>query len=169
MELRFVVPSLRRLEQSASEVLVASWFSDRRPPSGVAGLVDYRLRAELSRQLLTGFATGAAGELLLVPGRPLLPFDKIILLGLGPRGTFGDRGYRAAVETVLDTLAGLRARAAVVELPGRQVDAVAPERAVRVLLELGESRLEHDLWTLVEPPDAQRIIRDTMRDVRRRS
>jgi hypothetical protein len=69
---------------------------------------------------------------------------------------------------MLETLEGLRARTAVVELPGRHRDAIAPDRAADILLEMAGSRPEHDTWTLVEPSDAQRIITQHMIQERRR-
>lgn len=168
MDLRFTQPSLRKLDLAGTEVLVAGLASDERPPHGVAGLVDWRLAGRLSRLIASGFATGAVGEVLLMPGRPKLPFDKVLLFGIGPRLAFDEAVYREIVEKVLETLAGLRARTAVVELPGRHLDAVPAERAADILLEAAGGRREHDVWTLVEPPDAQRAITQHMVQERRR-
>lgn len=168
MDLRFTQPSLRKLDLSGTEVLVTGLAEDERPPHGVAGLVDFRLAARVSRLLQTGFATGRIGEVLLIPGKPRLPFDKILLFGLGPLAEFSELAYRAVLEKMLATLEGLRARTAVVELPGRHRDALAPERAADILLEMAGGRPEHDVWTLVEPAEAQRVITQHMIQERRR-
>lgn len=147
---------------------MAALASDERPPHGVAGLVDYRLAGRISRLLKTGFATGARDEVLLIPGKPKLPFDKIVLFGIGPRETFGEAVYQSTVEHILRTLEGLRARTAVVELPGRHFGALAPERAADILLESAGTRREHDVWTLVEPGEAQRLITQHLVKERRR-
>jgi hypothetical protein len=76
--------------------------------------------------------------------------------------------FRSVVERMLATLEGLRARTAVVELPGRHFGAIAPERAADVLLESVGGRQEHDVWTLVEPLEAQRSITQHMIQERRR-
>jgi hypothetical protein len=168
LDLRFTTPSLRRLDLLGTEVLVACIAEDERPPHGVAGLVDYRLAGRLSRLIREGFATGRRSEVLLLPGKPRLPFDKVVLFGVGPRSTFDETGYRSVIDEMLRTLEGLRARTAVVELPGRHFAAISPERAADILLEVSGGRREHDVWTLVEPPEAQRAITQHMIQERRR-
>jgi hypothetical protein len=168
VELRFTPPNLRRLELSATEVLVATLVQRERPPHGVAGLVDWRLSGRLSRLIVDGFASGAEGEILLVPGKPTLPFDKIVLFGVGPAETFGESTFGRVIENMLETLEGLRARTAVVELPGRHFDAIPPECAADILLERAGGRREHDVWTLVESGDAQRSISQHLVQERRR-
>ncbi len=168
MDLRFTLPSLRKLDLCGTEVLVAGLTTDERPPHGVAGLVDWRLSGRISRLIQSGFATGEIGEVVLVPGKPKLPFDKVLLFGIGSAAAFSELGFRRVLETMLKTLEGLRARTAVVELPGRHLDAVPAERAADVLLEIAGARSEHDVWTLVEPPEAQRAITQHMIQERRR-
>ncbi len=168
MDLRFTTPNLRRLDLSGTEVLVAALAEGERPPHGVAGLVDYRLSGRVSRLIESGFARGTRGEVLLVPGKPKLPFDKVILLGIGPQAAFSEQAFREAIERILATLEGLRARSAVVELPGRHFGAILPDRAADLLLELAGTRREHDVWTLVEPAEAQRAITQRMIQERRR-
>jgi len=168
MDLRYTTPDLRKLDLAGTEVLVATLASDERPPRGVAGLADWRLSGRISRIVESGFATGEVGEVLLVPGKPKLPFDKIVLFGVGDRNAFNERVFRSVVERMLATLEGLRARTAVVELPGRHFAAIAPERAADVLLESVGGRQEHDVWTLVEPLEAQRSITQHMIQERRR-
>lgn len=147
---------------------MAPLAEDERPPHGVAGLVDFRLAGRISRLIQRGFATGRIGEVILVPGKPKLPFDKILLFGIGPTAAFGETEFRSVIEQILATLEGLRARTAVVELPGRHLGAIAADRAADVLLESVGTRREHDVWTLVEPVDAQRSITQHMIQERRR-
>jgi hypothetical protein len=168
MDLRFTTPQLRKLDLAGTEVLVAALTSDERPPRGVAGLVDWRLSGRVSSLLASGFAAGGVGEVVLVPGKPKLPFDKIVLFGIGARSEFSELVFRAVVGRMLATLEGLRARTAVVELPGRHFGAIAAERAADLLLEAAGGRQEHDVWTLVESSDAQRAITQHMIQERRR-
>jgi hypothetical protein len=168
VDLRFTLPTLRKLDLTGTEVLIAGLAEDERPPHGVAGLVDWRLAGRLSRLIAAGFATGRIGEVLLVPGKPKLPFDKVLLFGMGPLSAYSELAYRAVLERMLRTLEGLRARTAVVELPGRHRDAVPPERAADILLEMAGARPEHDVWTLVESAEAQRAITQHMIQERRR-
>jgi hypothetical protein len=168
LDLRFTTPELRKLDLLGTEVLVSTLASDERPPHGVTGLLDFRLAGRISRLIESGFATGRVGEVLLVPGKPKLPFDKLLLFGIGKQSEFNDPVFRAVLEKILRTLEGLRARTAVVELPGRHFDAISPERAADILLESAGGQKEHDVWTLIEPLEAQRAITQHMIQERRR-
>jgi hypothetical protein len=168
MDLRFVAPDLRRLDLAGTEVLICCLFQGERPPHGVSGLVDWRLAGRVSRLIKTGFATGAVGEVVLIPGKPKLPFDKVVLFGCGERGVFNEVVFLDVVRRMLTTLEGLHVRSAVVELPGRHVRAIAAERAADLLLEQASTRPEHDMWTLVEDSEGQRSITQHMIQERRR-
>jgi len=168
VELRFTLPSLRKLDQLGSEVIIAGVTSDERPLHGVAGLLDYRLAGRISSLIERGFVTGEVAEVVLVPGKPKLPFDKVLLFGVGARAAFSEPVYRLVVEKMLATLEGLRARSAVVELPGRHFDGVRPDRAADILLECAGSKPMHDVWTLADSLDAQRLITQHMVQKRRR-
>lgn len=168
MELRFVPPDLRRFDEVGTEIIVCGAFADERPPHGTLGLIDWRLAGWLSRLLEQGKLTGALGEVAMVPLRPRLPFDKAIVFGLGERKAFDEAAYRRVIGLVLGTLEGLCARSAVVELPGRHVDALTAEHAADILLEMAADRPEHDVWTLVELPANEKRIVAHMIEQRRR-
>jgi hypothetical protein len=168
LDLRFTTPELRKLDLLGTEVIVSTLASDERPPHGVTGLLDFRLAGRISRLIKSGFATGKVGEVVLVPGKPKLPFDKLLLFGIGKQTEFNDPVFRAVLDKMLRTLEGLRARSAVVELPGRHFDAISPERAADILLESAGGQKEHDVWTLIEPLEAQRAITQHMIQERRR-
>jgi hypothetical protein len=168
LDLRFTTPELRKLDLLGTEVIVSTLASDERPPHGVTGLLDFRLAGRISRLIQNGFATGRVGEVVLVPGKPKLPFDKLLLFGIGKQTEFNDPVFRAVLDKMLRTLEGLRARTAVVELPGRHFDAISPERAADILLESAGGQKEHDVWTLIEPLEAQRAITQHMIQERRR-
>jgi hypothetical protein len=171
MELRFVVPDLRHLDGVGSEVLACGLFSDALPPHGTAGLLDWRLCGQVSRLLESGFLTALKGEVMMLPLRPKLPFDKALLFGLGPRAAFDDTVFREVTAHMLGAVQELCARSAVVELPGRfehSRTGVDAERAADILLDLAGSHPEHDVWTLVEPSDAQKKITAHMTEQRRR-
>jgi hypothetical protein len=168
LDLRFTTPELRKLDLLGTEVIVSTLASDERPPHGVTGLLDFRLAGRISRLIQSGFATGRVGEVVLVPGKPKLPFDKLLLFGIGKQTEFNDPVFRAVLDKMLRTLEGLRARTAVVELPGRHFDAISPERAADILLESAGGQKEHDVWTLIEPLEAQRAITQHMIQERRR-
>lgn len=168
MELRFVTPELRRLDEVPSEVLACGLFADERPHHGTAGLVDWRLSGLVSKLIRQNFATGKRGEVVMLPLRPKLPFDKALLFGMGGRNAFDDAVFRGVTAHMLSTMEGLSVRSAVVELPGRHRGAIDAERATDILLELAGASPEHDLWTLIEGSEDQKRIAARMSEQRRR-
>jgi hypothetical protein len=168
VDLRFVTPDLRRLDETSAELIACAIWEGERPMRGLAGLLDWRLAGRISRLARERFVDGARGELLCVPGRPRLPFDKILVMGLGPRAAFDDVAFRASVQQLLRSLEGLHVRRAVVELPGRSDGAIEPERAAEIVLECASDSEAHDAWWLVEAEDAHPRITARAQDDRRR-
>jgi hypothetical protein len=156
-DLRFVPRALRHLDEMSAEVIACGIYRDERPLAGLAGLIDWRLAGRLSRLAKQGFLLGELGELLAVPVRPRLPFDKLLVAGMGPRGTFGDATFRKVLERTMDALSGLNVKKAIVELPGRGDGAIEPERAADILLDVMKSD-EGDAITFVEDPSGQQKI-----------
>lgn len=163
MELRFIPRDLKKLDQASAEILVAAVMQDERPPRGVAGLVDWRLCGQLSRLIKSGFFNGELGEMLILPSKPALPFDKVLFVGCGLRADFDERAYLAAVTKVISVLQGLKAGQALVELPGRHLNVIPSARALDLLLELvsQENSTEQNLrsvWTLIDAPEVQKVL-----------
>ena len=168
MEVRFVAPDLRRLDELKSEALALCFFEDQRPLRRAVGLVDWRLCGQISRMLLRGRATGRLGEALLIPARPRLPFDKLFLFGAGDRDALDEEVAVQVVEHMLTTLDRALVRTSVMALPGRSNDGLAPEHAMRILLERGARHPEQDQVVLIEPGEAQRAMMPVVERERRR-
>lgn len=168
VDLRFVAPDLRRLDEASAEVVVCAIFEDERPLRGLAGLLDWRLAGRLSRLAKETFLEGRSGEVLALPVRPRLPFDKALVVGLGPRASFDDAICKKAMARIFDALTGLHVKKALVELPGRGADAITVEHAAEILFDvLGED--ERDALVLVEGPEAQKKIEKQLQDKRQRA
>jgi len=166
LDLRFVARDLRRLDEVSAEVVACGIYRDERPLTGLAGLLDWRLAGRLSRLARQGFLLGEVGELLAVPVRPRLPFDKMLVAGLGPRSAFGDATFKKVLERTMTALEGLHVKKAVVELPGRGDEAITAERAAEILLDaIGDD--ERDALTFVEDPSGQQRIEQHAQDRRR--
>lgn len=169
MRLQFVSPLLHELDELEVETLVGYLWEDVRPAPGVAGLCDFRLGGRVSRLMMEGYVAGAFGESLLLPGRPALTFEKVLFIGAGPRAAFDEARFDALVAATLALVEGLATRSVVVELPGRQDDAIAPELAADRMLEaLVSTRTRNATWTLVEDHAARRRIEQHMVEERRR-
>ncbi len=171
MEFRFVAPSLYELDVQNAELLACCIWSDVRPVRGCAGLLDWRLSGKLSTLNREAFLGGAQGECVLVPGRPKLPFEKVLVFGLGPRCELTDEAFSAGVRHISRTLEGLHVARAVVELPGRGDGSIAASKAAELLAAAVETDA-HDTWWLVEDDAGERVIRaklDGDRRVKRRA
>jgi hypothetical protein len=166
IDLRFVARDLRRLDETSAEVIACGIYRDARPMTGLAGLMDWRLSGRLSKLAKQGFLLGEVGEVLALPVRPRLPFDKLLVAGLGPRTSFGDATFKKVAARMIDAIAGLHAKKAILELPGRGDEAISAERAADILLDLiGDD--ERDVLTFVEEPKDQQRIERQAHDRRR--
>ncbi len=163
MDLRFVNRELRQLDLITTEIIVVPIAEDERPPQATAGLLDYRLGGRISKMFDEQTISGAIGQIHLVPARPKLTFDRVLLLGEGQAFDMNPHIYARLIEQLLASLKHLGARRAVVELPGRRHGLISPEQAVEILLELTADNPWFDTWTLVESPQAQRIMTALLR------
>ncbi|MFO0549684.1 MAG: M17 family peptidase N-terminal domain-containing protein [Polyangiaceae bacterium] len=168
MLFRFVPPALSKLDDLDTEILVASVHTDVRPARGVAGLCDFRMGGRISRLLRDGFVTGEVGEVVMMPGKPMLAFDKLLLFGAGPADAFDARLFSKLVQSIFSRLAKLRTRVAAVELPGRAQGVISPNDAARALLDQAELAPEWDSWILVEPVEARGVFESAIAERRRR-
>lgn len=126
LEVDLEAGALHRVE---GDVLLVPFFEDERPLRGPAGLVDWRLCGLLSERLLDGALAGADGEAALLPGGGPLRARRVVALGLGPRGRFGEARLRAAAGEAAERVRGLRAEIAVLALAAEATWSLAADRA----------------------------------------
>lgn len=167
-DIRFVTPQLASLDDLDSEVIMCAVWSDTRPSRGVAGLCDFRFGGWISDLQRRKRITGALGEAVLLPGKPGLTIDKLVIFGAGPKAEFDDDVFEVLVERFLMTADDLCARAAVLELPGRPDGLISAERAADILFTLAGSERTMDLWTLVEPPEGRQRMTELVIEERKR-
>jgi hypothetical protein len=158
MKIAFVPPELRRLDQLRCDVLALSFFEEERPLRGAAGLVDWRLCGKLSRLLASRRLAGTQGEVTLLPPRPRLPFDKLLLLGLGARGAFDETAYAEALRRTFGALSAMRTHSVALALPGRATGAIGAERAMTCLLEVSAAAEDQDELVLIEDVESQKAM-----------
>jgi hypothetical protein len=132
----FLPLDLHRWDQGpGGDALVVPIWSDVRPLRGAAGLLDWRLCGRLSQMIRDGRLSGTPGEKLLhMTGR--LPWKRVLFLGIGESAEFTPTTFVTAVEGALEALRGLGALSMAIALPGRDIDMVDAERAVRDFLDL---------------------------------
>lgn len=170
MELHFVARDLQKLDEPmAAEVVACCIYEDETPMRGLAGLVDWRLAGKLSALEREAFLLGKRSEVLCVPGRPRMPFDKLLIFGLGKKSELSEDAFRSVVRHITRVLDGLKVRRAVVELPGRSDGRISPERAAELLFECSRESTTQDAWWLVESGDAEKKIAVTTREAARQA
>lgn len=151
------------------DVLVVPIWSDIRPLRGPAGLLDWRLCGKLSQMIREGRVSGAAGEkLLLVTGR--VPWRRILGIGAGPSEVFGDGACKASLQCAMDAARGIGAEHLAIAIPGRDLDLVKPDRAIRYLIDSVEkSHASQGSWlqrlTVIDAPLATKAMGDAARAV----
>lgn len=169
MDVRFVVPDLRRLDAIRCEALAVGVFEDERPVRGALGLLDWRMCGLVSRLLVSGRLTGEPGERLLFGSRRRLPFDKIFLFGLGTRAAFDGARFSAAIQDMSDTLSRARIRSSIVGLPGRSGELIDAREAMERFLAVTEGVVDQDEVTLIEDPESQKVMAPLVEQARRRA
>ena len=155
MELTFFPLTLDAIDQAAAESLCLFVGADERPLTGLAGLVDWRLLARLSRLLRGGQITGDTGEAVLTSPGARLAFRKMFLFGIGPSGQTEEQ-LQQRVAQGLRKLADAGVRTLVEEMqgPGRAVVfAAEPQRMIAALSKVsrGQARIEQRT-VKVQPP-----------------
>jgi hypothetical protein len=128
------------------DALIVPVWSDVRPLRGAAGLLDWRLCGRLSQMLRDGRFSGAPGEkLLLATNR--LPWQRILAVGVGESIAFGDQSFRSAIDCCLDALRRIGASSLAIAFPGRDIDLIRPDRAMRGFLDaLAQSERKGGPW-----------------------
>jgi hypothetical protein len=149
MDLTFFPLTLDAIDQAAAESLCLFVGADERPLTGLAGLVDWRLLARLSRLQRGGQLTGESGEAVLTSPGARLAFRKMFLFGIGPAGQSEEELQRRVAEG-LRKLARAGVRDAALQLPPR----LSPEAGVRTLIE----EMQGPGRAVVFAPEPQRMI-----------
>ncbi|MBN2574642.1 MAG: hypothetical protein JXP73_08740 [Deltaproteobacteria bacterium] len=143
----FLPVDLHRWDRGpAADVLAVPVWSDLRPLRGAAGLLDWRLCGRLSQLLREGRLCGAPGEkLLLATNR--IAWQRVLAVGVGDSRDFDDDGFRSAIVCCLEALRRLGGNSLAIAFPGRDIDLIRPDRAMRVFLDaLAQSEREAGAW-----------------------
>lgn len=155
MDVRFVAPELKSLDEVNCEALAIPFFAEERPLQGAFGLVDWRLCGLISRMMVRKRIVGAFKESVLLPGYPRIGVEKLLLFGLGSADAFDEWVLVEISEHMLQTLTGMGVRTSAMVLPGRSTDRIEPERAIEIFLRIASSHSEHDVVTIVDAEPAQ--------------
>jgi hypothetical protein len=169
VDVAFVSPDPRRLDDLRSEALLLPAYEDERPLRGVAGWVDWRMCGQLSRLVLRGRITGRLGETVLLPGRPKVSFDKVFVFGAGATDTLDAGRTEALVRRMLHAAARARVRVPTMVLPGRHPHRLQATDAIAAFLAATTEQAPLDDVVLVEDGEAQRAMEPVIERERRRA
>lgn len=169
MDITFVAPDLRRLDELRADALVLPFFESERPLRGAASLIDWRLRGQFSKLRHRGRLTGAWLERVLVPGRPLTSFDKIFLLGLGARDEMSVERAEIASHAMFALLDACLARSAALVLAGRSEGSLDAETALEAFLRAASGAHEQDQIIVIEADDEHRALTLSLERERRKA
>jgi hypothetical protein len=136
-----------QLDRGAPEALVLPFFSDERPLHGAAGLCDWRLCGRLSRLVAPGAdgrsrVAGSFGEFTLYPSGARLPFQRLVLFGLGAQESFDEDEAKEANRRILTAIDKMALDRFALVPPGRSTGRLSARRALELLLEV--DRATHD-------------------------
>ncbi len=172
MQFRLVTPLLENLDEIEGTCLVLTSFSDDRPLRGLTGLVDWRLNGQLSRLVLNEFIDAHYQESMLAPIEGRLPFQRILLVGMGKRSDFTAERFEEVCRFCFKTLVRLDILRFAMTLPGRVGLDVGLRQALagwrRALLDsFDAAQLEALDLVVLEAPDVQRELAEPMRTLQR--
>ncbi len=146
----------------AGDALVVPVWSDVRPLRGAAGLLDWRLCGRLSQMIRDGKLSGATGEkLLLATSR--VTWQRVLAIGAGESIAFDEAAFRSLVDVCLDTLRRIGVGSLAIAFPGRDIDLIRPDRAMRdFLAALTQSELASGPWlqklTVIDAASAKSVV-----------
>jgi hypothetical protein len=154
------------------DAIVVPLWSDVRPLRGTAGLLDWRLNGRLSQLVREGRLEGEVGEKLLF-FTTRVPWRRVLTVGVGATTSFCEDAFRASLSAALDSFRGLGIQSVGLAPPGRDMDRITPERALRVLISVLEQRQDQhsgaalNALTIIDVPPAIKAMVETVRTIER--
>ena len=129
-----VEPSLGSLDALDVESLAVGLTTNVRPLLGIAGFVDWRMCGRLSKLILSGTVTGAAGEKVLVPSMGMLRPARLFLFGWGASEKLAD-GATDRMKWMVEVLktAGVERVAISLPEPARSLTGLVEQHLIEAL------------------------------------
>ncbi len=117
-----------------AEIIAVGVFSDVRPLTGFAGLIDWYHSGVISRLILSGKISGTLRERTLIASHHKFYAPKIMLMGLGSHQRLSESALRGIYPFVFRTLSSLNIQDFAVELFGEDLGPRASHAAIETLL-----------------------------------
>lgn len=172
MRVRLVLPQLEVLDGLQGQCLLLSGFAEDRPLRGLSGLVDWRLNGQLSRLMVKDFVDVHYREATLSPIHGRLPFERLLLVGLGRRSDFNAERFEEVCRFCFATLTRMGLTEVAMTLPGRVGLDVGLRPALAgwrraLLASFSPLQLQQLNLTLLEVAEVQRELVEPMRQLER--
>jgi hypothetical protein len=126
--------SFGKVTRLRGELFVIGCFQDVRPLKGAAGEVDWLFAGLLSHLFVQKKMTGAKGESALLATLGKIPVQKVLLVGLGEKGTYSLSAFEEVVEGALRQLRGMGTRGVLLELMGVEECGLSAPKALGWLM-----------------------------------
>ena len=165
----FVAPSMDSLDRLEAEVIALPFFSDERPLTGAAALIDWRMCGALSRKLLAGHLQGHFGEKGMVAAPPRLKAEGLLLVGLGPMNSFDRSVAKRACSVIAGALRESMVTTAAMVLPGRSVGLIPALDVMQLWLDASKSDETLEEVSVIERAEEHRTLGSLLVGLRRQS
>lgn len=143
MPVHFLNNDLSRWDEGSHDTLLLTFFADERPLRGAAGLADWRLCGKLSQLIRHQRISGKRGETLMLPPGRRLPFQRLVLFGLGTSEKFNEDVFRQHVRWIQDVVTRAKIGSYATQVPGRATAHIGARRALELWLEESD-KSEHN-------------------------
>jgi hypothetical protein len=165
----FVAASMASLDELQTELIVLPYFSDERPLSGAAGLIDWRLCGALSRKLMAGYLQGDFGEKGMLASPSKLKADALLLVGMGPSEKFEAEAAKRACKLIAEALQLAKVSTAALALPGRSLDLLPALDAMQLWVGSNPDDAVLEEISIIEQPEEHRALSALFDGLRRQA
>ncbi len=162
MSVRFLGLELAKWDQEKGGDLVLSFFKDERPLRGAAGLADWRLCGRLSKLLRKKRLEGSESEVLLLPPGRRLPFERVLVFGLGERRGYGVSEYRRDATVIAGVLQKAGSKRYAIQPPGRAMGLVAARKALQIWIDVAVPDPRRVEISIIDTPHAQKEMAEIL-------
>ncbi len=127
-----VTADVRSIEAGA---LIVNLFEGVTAPGGATGAVDAAMGGTISRLIASGDVRGSSGETTVLYPQGAIAAERVIVVGLGPAGSFSLEAARRASATALQAAQRLGASDVATIAHGAGIGGLEPEAAAQATLE----------------------------------
>jgi hypothetical protein len=157
-----VAADLPALDSVCDDAMVALIYADEKPPRGLAGLIDWRTDAAISRMAAGGRINGEYGECVLFSTNNRTACGFILFFGLGRKRELTLERLRNAAAIVGSKLHKANVKRFALGLPPADEDRIAWPEALAIFLGAIAEAGPWESVTIIDDPDKVKKFSWTM-------